>query len=252
MPHLQLNRTDGLLTIRLARPKANALNSDLLGELLEAWRIAAADPAVRAVVLSSAFPGIFSAGFDAHEIFAYDGEQIRGFFVRFIEVCHGLLDLPKPAVAAVEGHAIAGGAIIALACDLRVMGEGKYGFAVNEINLGLVLSQGILQMAIAAMGASAARELVMEGAIFNPARALAVGLAAELAPAGQVEARAEARARGLAEKPPQAFAAVKRLFREQTVVSKEREIAELDTFVKHWVSEESRARRDQLAATLRK
>jgi enoyl-CoA hydratase/carnithine racemase len=252
MQHLQLLHNDGLLNIQMARAKANALNSELLGELHEALRGAADDPAVRGVVLSSVFPGIFSAGFDAREIFPYDGEQIRGFFVRFVEVCHSLLDLPKPVVAAIEGHAIAGGAILALACDLRVMGEGDYGFAVNEINLGLVLSQGVLQMAVGAMGAGPARELILDGVTIGPQRAHAIGLATELAPAGQTLARAEARARGLAEKPPLAFAAVKRLFREQTVLPLEREIGSLNTFVQHWVSEESRERRNRLAAALRK
>jgi enoyl-CoA hydratase/carnithine racemase len=252
MQHLQLVHNDGLLGIRMARGKANALNSEILGELREALLLAAGDTAVRGVVLSSALPGIFSAGFDAKEIFPYGGEQIRVFFERFVEVCHGLLDLPKPVVAAIEGHAIAGGAILALACDLRVMGEGEYGFAVNEINLGLVLSQGVMEMAVAAMGAGPARELILDGVTIGPRRAHAIGLACELAPAGQTLERAEARARGLAEKPPLAFAAVKRLFREQTVQPLTREIGSLNTFVEHWVSEESRERRNRLAASLRK
>jgi len=252
MQHLQLDQSDGLLTIRMARPKANALNSAILAELLDAVRDAGTAPAVRGVVLASALPGIFSAGFDAHEIFGYDGDRIRAFFVRFVEVCHSILDLPKPVVAAIDGHAMAGGAILALACDLRVIGDGEYRFALNEINLGLVLSEGILQMAVAAMGASAARELILEGASIGPRRAHSIGLAAELAPSDEALARAEVRARSLAEKPPQAFAAVKRLFRQQTVIPLEREIGALDTFVRHWVSPESRERRDRLAAALRK
>ena len=252
MQHVQLTNTDGLLAIRMARPKANALNSELVAELREAIGTAAADSAVRGAILASAMPGIFSAGFDAREIFPFGPAEIKTFFGNFTELCHALLDFPKPLGAAVEGHAIAGGAIVALTCDLRVFGEGDYGFAVNEINLGLVLSHGILQMAVSAMGAAAARELILEGVVINPARAHAVGLAAELAPAGKAFERAEARVRGLMEKPPIAFAAVKRLIRETMIVPVARELESLDSFVGYWTSDESTERRQRLAASLRR
>src|SRR5689334_6987624 len=209
MQHIQLTQTDGLLTIRMARAKANALNSGILTELREAIGAAANDAAVRGAILASAMPGIFSAGFDAREIFPMGAAEIKTFFGHFTQVCHAILDLPKPIGAAVEGHAMAGGAILALACDLRIFSEGAYGYALNEINLGLVLSQGILQMAVAVVGAAAARELFLEGVTIDPRRAHAIGLASELVPAGSAFERTEARVRGLMEKPPLAFAAVK-------------------------------------------
>jgi enoyl-CoA hydratase/carnithine racemase len=252
MQHLQLTQTDGLLTIRMARAKANALNPELVAELGEAISTAANDSAIRGAILASAMPGIFSAGFDARQIFPMGPAEIKTFFGQFTKLCHAMLDLPKPMGAAVEGHAMAGGAILALACDLRVFGEGEYGYALNEINLGLVLSQGILQMAVAVVGAAAARELFLEGVTINPRRAHAIGLASELAPAGSVFERTEARVRGLMEKPPLAFAAVKRLFRENMVLSIAREMESLDTFVAHWMSAESMERRQHLAASLRR
>jgi enoyl-CoA hydratase/carnithine racemase len=252
MQHIQLTHTDGLLAIRMARPKANALNSELVTELREAIAAAAADSSVRGAVLASAVPGIFSAGFDAREIFPHGADEIRTFFANFTALCHAMLDFPKPLGAAVEGHAFAGGAILALACDTRVFGEGDYGFALNEINLGLVLSRGILQMATAAMGPGVTRELILEGVTLNPQRAHASGLAVELAPAGSAFERAAARVRALTEKPPLAFAAVKRLFRETMIQPVEREMESLDTFVEHWMSAESAERRQRLAASLRR
>ena len=252
MQHIQLTQTDGLLTIRMARAKANALNSEILAELREAMGTAANDSAVRGAILASAMPGIFSAGFDAREIFPMGAADIKTFFALFTQLCHAMLDLPKPLGAAVEGHAMAGGAILALTCDLRVFGEGEYGYALNEINLGLVLSQGIMQMAAAVVGVAAARELFLEGVTINPRRAHAIGLASELAPAGSVFERTEARVRSLMEKPPLAFAAVKRLFRENMILPVAREIESLDTFVAHWTSAESVERRQRLAASLRR
>ena len=252
MPYLDLVRSDGLLVIRMARPKANALNRQMLQELRQAFGAAASDGSVRGVLLASAVPGIFSAGFDAREIFPFAAAEIKEFFGGFLQLTHAMLDLPKPVVAAIEGHAMAGGAILALACDLRVMAEGEYGFALNEINLGLVISTGLLQMAVGAVGGSAARELILEGAAIGPQRAHAVGLARELAPGGQSFARAEAHARALMDKPPQAFAAVKRLFRDALIVPADYEMQSLDPFVEHWMSAESRERRDRLAASFRK
>lgn len=252
MRHVQLTQTDGLLAIRMARPKANALNSEVLADLREAVGAAATDSSVRGAVLASAVPGIFSAGFDAREIFPYGATEIKTFFGAFTELCHAMLDLPKPLGAAIEGHAMAGGAILALTCDVRVMGEGQYGFALNEINLGLVLSQGILQMAVAVMGAGPARELFLEGATIGPARCLAIGLASELVPSGTAFERVEQRVRGLMEKPPIAFAAVKRLFRESMVMPVARELESLDQFVGYWTSAESKERRERLAASLRR
>src|SRR5438045_3831487 len=101
MQHIQLNQTNALLTIRMARPKANALNSEMVAELREAIGAAATDPAVRGAVLASAVPGIFSAGFDAREIFPYGAADIKSFFRNFTELCHALLDFPKPLGAAV-------------------------------------------------------------------------------------------------------------------------------------------------------
>src|SRR5262249_45097096 len=193
---------------RMARPKANALNSELVTELREAIGAAAADSSVRGAVLASAVPGIFSAGFDAREIFPYGAAEIKTFFANFTQLCHGMLDFPKPLGAAVDGHAMAGGAILALACDVRVFGEGEYGYALNEINLGLVLSRGILDMAVMAMGAAAARELFLEGVTIDPRRAYAVGLARELGPPGTGFGPAEARGRRPMGKPPPSLPAV--------------------------------------------
>lgn len=83
MEHIQLTATDGLLAIRMARPKANALNSQVLDELREAFRTAAADASVKGVVLASAVPAIFSAGFDAREFFPFGAAEIRMFFGGF-------------------------------------------------------------------------------------------------------------------------------------------------------------------------
>jgi enoyl-CoA hydratase/carnithine racemase len=94
--------------------------------------------------------------------------------------------------------------------------------------------------------------LFLEGATIGPQRCLAIGLASELVPSGTAFERVEQRVRGLMEKPPIAFAAVKRLFRESMVLPVAREMESLDQFVGSWTSAESKERRERLAASLRR
>ncbi|HWP41600.1 MAG TPA: enoyl-CoA hydratase/isomerase family protein, partial [Blastocatellia bacterium] len=198
MEHIKTDLHEGLLIVTMSRGKANALNGAMVDELLAALGEAEANEGVRGVVLASDRPRFFSGGFDAREVFQYDRETMAAFFGRFIDLYEGLMLLPRPVVAAVSGHAFAGGAVLALASDARVMAEGEFGFALNETNLGIVLPQGMMRMAIRAMGAAIARELVLEGRTLTPRQALETGLAGELASVETLLERASRRAHALA------------------------------------------------------
>jgi enoyl-CoA hydratase/carnithine racemase len=120
MEFIKCERDGSLLVLKLARGKANALNGAMVEELWAAVSEAAASDEVRAVVLASRSPRFFSGGFDVAEVFRYDRETMTAFFGRFIDLYEGLYHLPKPVVGAISGHAFAGGAVLALTCDLRV------------------------------------------------------------------------------------------------------------------------------------
>jgi enoyl-CoA hydratase/carnithine racemase len=209
MTSIRNEKKDGLLIVTMSRGKANALNAAMVEELTASVAEAAADD-VRGLVLASGCPNFFSAGFDAKEVFAYDRETMTAYFGAYIDLYDALFHLPKPVVGALSGHAMAGGAVLALACDVRVMAEGPFRFALNEINLGVVLSPGVVRMAVDAIGPRHARELFLEGESLTPARAKEIGLAAELAQPEKVLERAVARAHSLAEKPRGAFGIMKR------------------------------------------
>ena len=139
---------------------------------------------------------------------------MAAFFGRFIDLYESLYRFPKPVVAALSGHTFAGGAILAIACDFRIMAEGDFGFALNEINLGLAFSPTMCRMLADAVGLTHGREVLLFGEPLTPARALEIGLVRELAPAEQVRDRAIACARSLAAKPPAAYREMKRALRE--------------------------------------
>src|ERR1700686_4981023 len=126
--------TDGILTIRMAHGKASALDREICLALQSAFEEAATDDAVGAVVLTGT-GSIFSAGVDLPRMISAGGDYVQDFVEALDAALRGLFVFPKPVVAAVNGHAIAGGAILAFACDHRLMCAGRIG--VPEMLVGV-------------------------------------------------------------------------------------------------------------------
>lgn len=251
MENITLESRDGVLIASLGRGKANAMNPAMLAELRAAVRQAEEDASVRALVFASSRPRFFSSGFDVLEVFSYDRPQMHDFFGDFLELCEASARLPKPVVGAVSGHAFAGGAVLALACDARIFAAGPFGFALNEVNLGIMLPPGVMRMAIAAAGHEAARRLLLEGQTFSPEQSLACGLAAAVVDPEQTLGKALEHALMLGAKPAGAYALVKSsLLHFAGHHGTDRE--HLPAFLDQWFSEECRASRTALADSLRK
>ena len=243
MSLIRSERAVDVLVLQLARGRANALNEELVNELRTAVERAAADPGVRALVLASATPTLFSAGFDVGEVFAYDRPRMLAFFASFVRVFEHLRTLPKPVLCALAGHAFAGGAILALAADFRVMAQQAL-LSVNEVDLAVSLPPPVIR----ALGAHAtpelARSMLLGAEEVTAARALAGGVVSEVVPAQDVLAATLRRARLLGRKPPEAFAVHKRALDPLGgVATSEAEIAQT---VDAWFSAEGVARRQAL------
>ena len=253
MEFVRTERDEELLVVTLSRGKANALNAAMVGELATVVHAAAETSDVRGIVLTSDRPRFFSTGFDVTEVFAYDRDSMRDFFARFTALTDRLLRLQKPVVAAINGHTFAGGAVLALACDRRIFAAGEYGFALNEINLGVVVTPGIIRTAVAAVGVAHARELILAGATLNPEQAHRIGLAHALAAPEDLLAAARARARELTEKPPIAFGQLKRVFGETTgLPASGEDRPALEMFLEQWFSPEAMARKQALVDGMQK
>jgi 3,2-trans-enoyl-CoA isomerase len=247
MEHIHAERDGDLAILTLSRGKANALNAAMVEELYAAVGEAASDGAVRGLVLASDRPRFFSSGFDIREVFTYDRDGMAAFFGRFIDLYESVYRFPKPVVAALSGHTFAGGAILAIACDFRIMAEGDFGFALNEINLGLAVTPTISHMLVDAVGIARAREVLLFGEALTPARALEIGLVRELAPAGEVRDRAIRCARLLAGKPPAAYREIKRALREFSGHA-DSDRTGLRQFIDIWFSQEAQDARLAVAA----
>lgn len=247
MECLQIENDGPVRVLKMARGKANAMHPPMVEELLAAVTSAVRDDSVRAIVLASATPRFFSSGFDMTEVFLFDRPAMGTFFGRFIDLYELVASAPKPVVAAVAGHAFAGGAVLAAACDVRVMAVADFRFALNEVNLGVALPPGMIRMVEGVVGLRHARRLLLEGVAIPFSEANAIGLADEVCEVEALMERSLARAHSMAGKPSLAFASIKR---QLVRAGGDRE--HLEAFLDCWFSDESVAKRREAAASLQR
>jgi enoyl-CoA hydratase len=193
--------------VTLDRPPANALNRAFFEELTELL-VRLGEPTVRAVVITGT-GRFFSAGLDLFEVFAEEGAAFDEFTARFDAGFAALFAFPKPVVAAVNGHAIAGGAVLAAAADVRLVAEGEARLGLTEIQVGLPFPASALEIVRAACAGPHLAELLYLGHTYAPREAGLRRLADEVVPAADLMARARAVAGELGAREPAAFAAVK-------------------------------------------
>lgn len=249
MECIRVEREGSVQVVHLARGKANALTAPMVDEIVAAVEQAAEEPAIRALVLASDSPRVFCGGFDVGDVFAYDRERMTAFFGRFMTLFERIRTLPKPAVAALSGHAFAGGAILALACDVRIMADNAT-IAVNEVDLGVVLPVRMIRAMAATGHPDLMRSMLLGGEVVSSTRALAGGVANETVPAVDVLAVALTRARVLGDKPPHAFAAHKRALDPIGPITAEEAARGLEAVIDVWFGAEATTRRQALIEKL--
>ena len=174
--------------IQLARPPVNALNQALVHALREAIDSSVRE-GVRGIVLSGA-PGLFSAGVDVPTLLQCDRQGVLEYWREFFALCGTLARAPIPMVAAITGHSPAGGAVLALFCDYRVMAEGAFRIGLNEVQVGLIVPAAIQLALRRVVGAYRAERLLVSGTMIESAEALACGFVDEITGVDQVTQRA--------------------------------------------------------------
>jgi enoyl-CoA hydratase len=192
-------------TIAVNRPdKLNALNAATLDALHAAFDAAAADPAVRVVVLTGTGPKAFVAGADIAEMNTLTPVQGRDFSLRGTRMMRRVERMPKPVIAMVNGFALGGGLELAMCCHLRIAADtAKVG--QPEINLGLIPGFGGTQRLLRLAGRAATLELCLTGAPIDAARALQLGIVNRVVPAAELEAETTKLAEQLANAAPLAL-----------------------------------------------
>jgi enoyl-CoA hydratase/carnithine racemase len=193
----------GIHEIRMARAPVNAFNLDLVNALRDAI-VAAPSNGARGIVLSGA-QGMFSAGVDVPALIQRDKAGVREFWDAFFALCGAIAASPIPTVAAVTGHSPAGGAVVALFCDYRIMAHGPYKIGLNEVQVGLSVPEPIQFAMRRIVGSYRAERLLVAGAMVDAEQAHAIGLVDELATVEQVVQRAVLWLGDLLKLPPKAM-----------------------------------------------
>lgn len=168
---VRVTDSGGVRTIALARPPVNAISPDLLARLDEVLVDAETTPSVRAVLLASAVP-TFCAGFD----FGLDPAEVGGMMEVYDRSHRRLLALAKPTVALVQGHAIAGGLVLALACDHMVVADGDHHIGLTEVAVGAGFPVSALEICRLRLGDRAARSLLLDPGVRPVGDLVALGV----------------------------------------------------------------------------
>lgn len=201
--------TDGVSTIVMDDGKVNALDVSVFRTLDAAFDACADD----AAIVLAGRAGMFSAGVDMRLMPTLDRAGLTELLVTFARTTHRIWLEPRPVVAAVTGHAVAAGTILAMACDHAIAAEGDYRWGLTETTIGFALPNWVIALARGNVRADRLDDLALSGAAVSPSQAVECGFADALVPASQVVEFAQRKARELAALPRPAYAATKRRLR---------------------------------------
>lgn len=240
----------GLATLRIGRKHGNAINPELARDLVAAYREAAAEPGVRGVLLAASGK-LFCPGLDIQELIGLDRLEMERFLAEFNELILTMYAFEKPVVAALHGHTIAGGCVLSLTADRRVLATGAM-IGLNEIRVGVPLPFGVAMILRDSVSPARLEEVGLFGRNYAGDDAIAAGLAHEVHPVEGFEAYCLEALEQLASRDPQAFAITKRYLRSATVERiRDHEGSVAHEFLDSWFSAETRERLQAIVEQLR-
>lgn len=238
---MKIERIEDVALIRIDTGKANAIDARWLARMNEVLSELAESNA-RAVVVTGVGP-FFSAGLDLPSLLPLDRAAIQAFIQSFNDTMLRLFEVRLPMAAAVNGHAVAGGCVLALQADYRIMADGPYKIGLNEVPLGLGLPAVVLETLRGQVPAASLFPIALDGRLLSPHEALELELVHEVAPEAQLVERAVAWARERGKLPQVAFQQVKHSIRRPTIQTvKEANQRDASRWAESWFSEAGQQR----------
>jgi 3,2-trans-enoyl-CoA isomerase len=237
MSSVHVSKTGEIATVTLARGKVNALNEPMFREIRTSFQDLEKSDEVRAVILTGRGK-FFSFGFDIPELLSYSKDDFIRYLTKFASFCSYLFLFPKPVIAALNGHTIAGGCMLANACDCRIMVSEKAKIALNEITFGASVFAGSVAILKFCVGSRNAATILYSGAMYSPDEAARLGLVDQIVLAENLMQTAEKAAVDFASKSAAAFSSIKGLLRRPVAAEMaKREQDSLHEFADIWYSE---------------
>ncbi|HEY1137941.1 MAG TPA: enoyl-CoA hydratase/isomerase family protein [Xanthomonadaceae bacterium] len=257
MPLIDTQDVGAIRCIRMARPPVNALNPELCRALIAALETAYSDGVLGVVLAGN--PKIFSAGLDVPYLVSLgdDRRALLEAWQAFFGVARLLAESRIPVAAAITGHSPAGGCVLALCCDYRVMARSvdpakPFAIGLNETQVGLVVPEGVQKLMRRIVGRYRTERLLVSGEMIPAERAHDLGLVDELADGEHVEARAIAWLQALLKLPHQPMLQTRAIAREDVVEAMSPESIDVEAFVEGWWEPDTQAALKALVAKLGK
>lgn len=228
--------TGGIATLTLSRGKVNALESELAADLKQSLDRVTGDENIRAIILTGKGK-FFSFGFDLPVLLGYSRNFLIDFLHTFSRLKRLMYLCPKPLIAAINGHAVAGGCMLILPADYRMASSGRTRIGLNEINIGASVFVESIEMLKATVGTRNTQTILLEGTMYSVDEAKQFGLIDEIVEPDDLMHLAKQKAESLGAKSPEAFRAIKELVRGPIAKRMEdSEDASIAQFVEVWFS----------------
>jgi len=249
-----IERNDkGMYTIlTMNRPKVNALNMELVEEIRASFRDIESEEKTRGVILTGT-ANVFSAGLDLVQLYGYNEEEIRAFFISFGTMYIELARFTKPFICAINGHSPAGGTVIAVTADYRIMAEGeKFRVGLNEVAVNVQITNNLINAYSFWLGRSLAYKYILEGKLLNNKEALAAKLVDEVVSQDKLMMHAESRMKHYMQADPDILVNTKSKLRKPLLDGiLEGSDADLEETLKVWWSPEVRTKMQWFIAMLK-
>jgi enoyl-CoA hydratase/carnithine racemase len=242
MEFVTIDRHESTAMVTLARGRVNAIDQQLVSDLSTALEELRKDASVRSLVLTGRGK-FFSFGLDVPALYDLTPDEFTNFLRAFCGLCREMFLFPKPIVAAVNGHAVAGGCVIMLPCDARIAADVPMSIALSEVTLGASLFAGTVEMLRYWVSNSTTEEMLLTGRTIDTKEAHRIGLVDQIVEASNLLPAALSRAQKLAAQYGPGYETLRRLIRrpiaDRWLDTEEASIAE---FVRIWYSPETRAK----------
>lgn len=222
MKLIQIEKSGHIARITMSRAPLNALSLELIEELRGAIRQVSEDNDTWAFLIDSSVEGFFSNGLDPELLLPLDVSGRLKVFDAFLGMCRDLYALTKPSLSLVNGHAMAGGAVIASMTDFRFLAEGKYSFCFTEVRVGLTLPPMLIEVIERITGPQHLRRIAMLADRFKPEECLAMGLADRLVPAADLLSEGRKYLESMLDLPQASLRSVKEELRRPALASFDR------------------------------
>jgi enoyl-CoA hydratase len=238
---IRIELIENIAVLRIDRPPANAIDLELAREFANALSTIEERKDTAAVIVTGA-GNCFSAGLDLRVVPSYNRDQQQAMITQVNRVFGTLYGLGLPTVVAVNGHAIAGGLVLTLACDYRIGVEGDYKVGLAEVRVGVPFPTAAIAVVRSELSKPVARMMTLTGRNSTPPEALAQGIFDELRPPDQLLPRALEVARELAALPRIGYARIKRQLRSSALARIDDAIRNRkEPMLDSWLSDETGA-----------